>query len=309
MNELTTKQETQLCDKQTIYNVINHVDILDTSLKDIITISSRFDKNEPAKFYTIDEQKLEIIASNMTEINRAVRSFGRRNTFTNNKLMTLTMLNDTNPYRVLRQCLSEIEQKRMAIRENYFKILKQKLKLKKLYNDIYENDKLNEYKKEKTKIKIMELLTGISDSMVYLEGAFKEIASFQNAYEQVRKNNNIPENWDEKDFEENETKFNVRQAFLLGIRDIFVNNCPNHGTMEYMQQMGMNFISAYTDIRKYINENFKNIENNTMPSYDDLQDFLDDMAEKYGKDYKFAMKRIGLETISDEEFLYKENNK
>lgn len=308
MNDLV-KQDNPLITKETVRSVVNKVDILDTSLKDIINISSRFDENNPIKFHTIDEEKLGIIASNMKEINRAVRCFGRRNTFTNNKLMTLTMLNDTNPYRVLRQCLSEIEQKRMAIRENYFKILKQKLKLKKLYNDIYENDKLNEYKKEKTKIKIMEVLTGISDSMVYLEGAFKEIASFQSAYNEVKKNNNIPDNWDEKDFEENELFFNVRQAYLLGIKDIFVNNCPNHGTMEYMQQFGLNIIHAYTEIRQYINENFKNIENNTMPSYDELQDFLDKMAKKHKDDYKFAMKRIGLETITDEEFLYKENNK
>ena len=57
----------------------------------------------------------------MVEIDRVNHTAGRSNTQTTNQLMTLTMMTDS-PYRRLRQCMSQIERKRSALEESYFKM-------------------------------------------------------------------------------------------------------------------------------------------------------------------------------------------
>ena len=70
---------------------------------------------------TITNEKLAIISQKMVAIDRANNTAGRSNTQTTNQLMTLTMMTDS-PYRRLRQCLSQIEKKRIALEESYFKM-------------------------------------------------------------------------------------------------------------------------------------------------------------------------------------------
>ena len=70
---------------------------------------------------TITNEKLEIISKKMVAIDRANNTAGRSDTQTTNQLMTLTMLTDS-PYRRLRQCLAQIEKKRNALDEAYFKM-------------------------------------------------------------------------------------------------------------------------------------------------------------------------------------------
>jgi len=72
---------------------------------------------------TITDEKLALIASKMPEIDRANHTAGRSQTQTTNQLMSLTMMSDS-PYRMMRQCLSQIEKKRNALEEAYFKMKK-----------------------------------------------------------------------------------------------------------------------------------------------------------------------------------------
>ena len=149
----------------------------------------------------------------------------------------------------------------------------------------------------------------VSDSILYLEGAIKEVASFQDAYNQIRKNNNIPEDWDENNFEKAEIKHHVKQAFLLAYRDTLQNNCANQGTMEYMHQFGLNPQSSYSLIRDYIKQNDETIQDSEcsdLPSYNNLEDFLEEMAEIHKDCYKDAMKRMGLDKLHNEMFMYQE---
>ncbi len=73
------------------------------------------------KFACITEDKLADINKKMAVMTRATQSFGKRNSQTAAKLRTLSML-ACSPYRALRQCLSQIENKRKAIKESIFTI-------------------------------------------------------------------------------------------------------------------------------------------------------------------------------------------
>ena len=327
-------------------------EIVNNQVKDLTTqIDNLFDKSDKmtqiatravdpkntslAKFHIFTEDKIAKIANMMPEINRATRTLGRKNTQATNKLMTLTMLSDVSGYRMLRQCLAEIEKCRSALKENRFKILKKRIKLEKLQSDkdylisqqedlilLIEDPQTNDSfdirkaKKESNDIrfkimeydiKIEEIASGISDSMLYIEGCLKDISSFQSSYEQIRKNNNIPENWDEKDAEEAEVRHHIRLAFLHGYRDIMSGGRLGMGTLEYLQQFGIHPHTATKIITDYINYNFKKMEDGEIPDYNNLNDFLNTMEEEFKDSHKKVLERIGIDTLNDDWFMYRED--
>ena len=244
---------------------------------------------------TITPAKMQKITERMVEIERATNTTGRRNTQTTNQLMTLTMLTDS-PYRRLRQILAQIENKTSALRSNYFKHQKLKLEMK-------------EWKEEDTplsRIKIAEAEAGMANGKKYIEGALKEIGIFQDAYEEIKKNNNIPDEWDEEDAEIDEIRHHIRQAVRQSHRDMILNGSISQGNAEYLEQYGIhlqtarNFIAAYiAGVEKMINEDGK------MPNIDHLYEFLDNCVEVFGEEYIKVMNHIGITELVRSEWLFK----
>ena len=124
---------------------------------------------------TITDKKLAVIAEKMVAIDRANHTAGRSQTQTTNQLMSLTMMTDS-PYRRLRQCLSQIERKRKALEESYFKMQKKKLLISQWYE---KGDAMSV-------IKAQEAESSMIRQKDYIDGAFKEIATFQCAYDEIR---------------------------------------------------------------------------------------------------------------------------
>jgi hypothetical protein len=301
--------------------------------KDIITrITTRSNQGKSGELKVFDETKLTKIANDMVEIDRSTNSFGRKNTQTTNKLMTLTMLANSSPYRILRQCLAEIEKKRSAIKGSRFKLIKKKIAFNKLEDEV--EDLKEQYKKEKDpkikrdieyqilnkKVSIEEKRSSIEDSILYIEGALKEIASFQSSYNQIRKNNNIPENWDEKDFEESEIKHHVRMAFLLAFRDVKAHGKIGMGTLEYLHQFGIHPDQASIEVAllqqqietKLFVFNEKGQKIGLKKDFDvdyeeDLEQWLDSMVSKYEYKYLKVLKRIGIDNLIDDWYMYRED--
>ena len=158
---------------------------------------------------TITDEKLAVISKKMVAIDRANHTAGRSNTQTTNQLMSLTMMTDS-PYRRLRQCLSQIEKKRTALEESYFKMQKKKVLVEQWYE---KGDELSV-------IKAQEAESSMIRQKDYIDGAFKEIATFQCAYDEIRESHNIPEKWDERDAEVAEIDHHIKQAFRQSHRDV-----------------------------------------------------------------------------------------
>ena len=272
---------------------------IEKAITNIDKITTRI--TELGKFFTFNEEKIQKIADEMPAINRALRVFGRKNTQTTNKLMTLTMLAGTSPYRVIRQCLAQIENRRNALKEARFKLLKDRIKLEKLEKELDQIEDKNSYDYKMKLIRKEELLSRIADSSLFIEGALKDIASFQSAYKQICKAHNIPEDWDEKDMEQAEIKHHIRMAFLLGYRDIMAHGRLGMGTLEYLQQFGIHPNRALNEIVEYVNS--------CQEDYDGLEIFLDRMYEKYKDEYKKVLKRLGISNLYDDWYMYLERNK
>ncbi len=244
---------------------------------------------------TITDEKLEIISKKMVAIDRANNTAGRSETQTTNQLMTLTMLTDS-PYRRLRQCLAQIEKKRSALDEQYFRMKKKQVLIKQWY----------EKGDEMSVLKAQEAEHGLMRSKNYIDGAFKEIATFQCAYDEIRESYNIPENWDERDAEEAEIDHHIKQAFRQSHREMVGSGCITSGNMEYLEQYGIHIQTATRLIADYIASEDEMIVKGQMPTVAHLYDFLDRMAETFHDAHKTVMQRIGIKELVKEEFLYLE---
>ena len=141
----------------------------------------------------IDSKKLAKISQRMVEIDRANLTVGKKNTQTTSSLMTLTMMCDA-PYRRLRQVLAQIEKTRNALEENVFELRKKKVKLRRLRESDDELDV----------IEADQIEHGMLRGKIYLEGALKELAMFQETYDEIKRTHNIPDNWDELNLEQEE---------------------------------------------------------------------------------------------------------
>ena len=244
---------------------------------------------------TITDEKLAIISQKMVAIDRANNTAGRSETQTTNQLMTLTMLTDS-PYRRLRQCLAQIEKKRGALDEAYFKMKKQQVLIKQWY----------EKGDEMSVLKAQEAEHGMMRNKNYIDGAFKEIATFQCAYDEIRESYNIPENWDERDAEEEEIDHHIKQAFRQSHREMVGSGCITSGNMEYLEQYGIHIQTATRLIADYIASEDEMIVKGQMPTVAHLYAFLDRMAETFHDAHKTVMQRIGIKELVKEEFLYLE---
>ena len=244
---------------------------------------------------TITNEKLAVIAEKMVEIDRANHTAGRSNTQTTNQLMSLTMMTDS-PYRRLRQCMSQIEKKRSALEEAYFKMQKKKIQVDYWY----------EKGDEMSVMRAREAEASMLRQKDYIDGAFKEIATFQCAYDEIRESHNIPEKWDERDAEEAEIDHHIRQAFRQAHRDMVNQGRIGLGNMEYMEQYGIHIQTATKIIADYIVKEDKMIAEGKMPTVKHLYDFLDKMAETFHDAHKAVMNRIGIKELIKDEFLYLE---
>ena len=245
---------------------------------------------------TITDEKLAVIAEKMVEIDRANHTAGRSNTQNTNQLMTLTMMTDS-PYRRLRQCLAQIERKRTALDESYYKMKKQQVEIKDWYEEGSELSVINAQEAEHQMLR----------SKDYIDGAFKEIAVFQCAYDEIREAHNIPENWDERDAEEAEIDHHIKQAFRQAHRDMVNNGRIGLGNMEYMEQYGIHIQTATKMIYDYIISEDKMIAEGKLPTVNQLYAFLDKMAKTFHDAHKDVMKRIGIKDLIKEDFLYLED--
>ena len=267
-----------------------------------------------ARFHTIDDTSLNLIESRMAEVDRASRSLGRSQTGTMDKLMSLTMMSES-PFRAMRQCLAKIESRRGALKENVFGLRKKDIELRKKYLELKNPffGKEGDLDRSLIEIEIEQLQDGIKDSLLYIEGALKEIGVYQDAYEQIRVNHNIRENWDETDAEVAEVAHHIRMAFLHSFRDVMAHGRIGMGTMEYLHQFGISplvvlpLVSDFMQSHQVID--VPQIKDLKYDGYEHLTGFLDAMAEQFKDSHKKSMVRVGLDPdkLISTDFVYKES--
>jgi hypothetical protein len=138
---------------------------------------------------------------------------------------------------------------------------------------------------------------------------------YQDAYKQIVRSYDIPDNWSEDDFEKTEVEEHVKTAFLHAVRDVQMTGRLNVGTCEYLEQFGVSPAVAYKYVQRHLFEVDNSVMTNergeisTPSDIDHLYSFLDKMYDKFGGEWKKSAKRIGIDDYISKDFLYIDPNK
>lgn len=248
-------------------------------------------------FQTLGKAELLEIAEGMVDVRRNMNIYGRRNSQVTSKLMSLTMLK-LGFWSAIKQCDAQINTKYNAVKENYFRLEKKKVTLAK-YEQKLNGADLDKFQRQYLEIEVFKIRTELHDVTVHIEHSYKEILMYQRTKKEIMEANGVREDFDEADFLEAEVKENLMTAFQHALRDIMVNGMANHGTLEYLEQFGVNPVIAYAEAKKYLSEMSGDI------SIESLYRWYDEMYNLYKDEYKHAMKRLGIKELVTEDAAYK----
>lgn len=252
----------------------------------------------PVSKSKINPQAVAIVNEYLPELDEKTKFFDRNNSQSTLAMMSLTMLNGHSPMRMMRQVLAETEKRKMALAEaqvSHAKALRNIEKLQdKLFNDP-DNNVLS--------AKLRAAFVGIEMMESKINGSFKDIATLINAYNNLKEAHGV-EDWSEEEFEESEKRHHVRRGFELMYRNLMDGGRASTATIEYMQQYGVHPQVGLTEVQGYIKVVSDMINSKQIPHSNHLEDFLDEMADKYYKETDKTTQRIfGKDSIISPEIM------
>ncbi len=218
----------------------------------------------------INVAAVEKVNNNLAEFTEKTRAFDRGNSQTSLSLMSLTMLTGHSPYRIIRQIMAEAEQRKTALAHAQVSHAKILAKIEKLEGT---DDPVS-------LAKLRQCMFDVDLLESKINGAFKDLAILMDTYENVKSVNNI-EDWDEAAFEAEENKFHVRRGFELMYRNLLQAGRPDAATIEYTAQYGIHPQVAFKECQIYLEGVSEFIEKGVVLHSNHLEEFLDEMANKY----------------------------
>jgi len=260
-----------------------------------LEVQNAVDAIFPVGLCSMSQESIQKIFDRLPELVRAKKSIGRRNSQTTSTLQTLNMISD-GPFRQMKQCLSQIGNKRDALTACYFKIEKKKLAIK----------EWEEVDSEMSRLLTNEAQSQIARIAEGAEQALKEMGMYQDLYDKIRSENNIPEDWDEADFEEAEVSNHLHLAFRQAVQDVIVHGNISKGIAEYLEQYGVNPVTGNRLVQDWVVKMNEEIDKGKHPSVTEMHKFLDEMAETFKDEHKHCLSRMGVDKIVSADYIYRE---
>jgi len=252
----------------------------------------------PVSKSKINPQAVALVNEYLPELDEKTKFFDRNNSQSTLAMMSLTMLNGHSPMRMMRQVLAETEKRKMALAEAQVSHAKALRNIEKLQDKLF-NDPDNNV----ISAKLRAAFVGIEMMESKINGSFKDIATLINAYNNLKENHGV-EDWSEEEFEESEKRHHVRRGFELMYRNLMDGGRASTATIEYMQQYGVHPQVGFTEVQGYIKLVNDMIASKQIPHSNHLEDFLDEMADKYYKETDKTTQRIfGKDNIVSPEIM------
>ena len=206
----------------------------------------------------------------------------------------MTMLADS-PYRQMKQCLAQIDNKRNALIEVHFKAKKNKVKIERWEKS---GDALDAVEAEEARSQVEQMRSSA-------ENAMKEIGMYQDIYDQIRTSHNIPLDWDEEDYEKTEIDNALRMSFRQAIQNLMSSGRIAISTVEYWEQFGVHPMVGEKLTRDYLASVDAELKENKLPSVVSMHKFLDQMVETFRDEHKHSLTRLGVDAIINHQYAYK----
>ena len=243
----------------------------------------------------INTHAVEKVNRFLPELDEKTRAFDRNNSQTTLTMMTLTMMTGQSPYRMMRQIMAEVEKRKGALVEAQVKHARVLKEIEKLQDS---EDTVSQAKYRQKCVNIVTMESKIN-------GSFKDIATLIDAYNNIKEKNGI-EDWDEQAFEKEEKKHHVRRGFELMYRNLLDGGRASTSTIEYCQQYGVHPQVCLTEVSGYLQFTTERIANDDLPHANDLEDFLDEMADKYHLNADETAERLfGKADFANNDYMYK----
>ena len=245
----------------------------------------------------INEAAVEKVSQYLPELDTKTKAFGSQNSQTTISMMTLTMLGGQSPFRMLRQILAEVEKRKGALSDSQVSHAKLVREIKRLEDQI--DDPVNAAKYRKACVSITTLEQKIN-------GSFADIATLIDAYNNIKATQGISDDWDEEAFEDAEKRHHVRRCFEMMYRNLLDGGRTQTSTIEYMQQFGVHPQICRKEVEGYLAYTDDRIQGGEILHANDLEEFLDEMGEKYweGAD-KTSERLFGKKNLANKDFMYK----
>jgi len=248
--------------------------------------------NTVAELSVLDKKQIARIEERLPEYQRGRSMIGHSTSQTSYSLQTMTMLSDS-PISRMKQCLAQIDKRYRALQEAYYGLERKKLTIFELQNKTDNESKLT----------VRECKSQIEMISVTMNTSLRQIGMFQDMYDGIKKNNNIPDNWNERDFEEQEMANMIRSCFRIGIQDLTSTGRCGKAFVEYCEQLGIHPQLGEERIVTYLNNVKEIIVKCNHASIELMFEFLDEMVKEFGEEYRLALKRIGLDGIGSEYYM------
>lgn len=232
------------------------------------------------------ESKITAFTNSVPQLNHSKKMFGRTNSQYTSQLMSLTMLGD-GPFHFMKQCMAQIDRKKGALRESYFRMKKNAYKIKQW------EEKGDEY----SLILAEEAKLGLVESQDAIEHAMREIKMYQEAYDEISESYGIDDSWDEADFLKLEEENHIRMAFRLAVRRLMEQNSIDRATSEYMESNGIHPMAGERLARQYCDEVKQILDEGKAPPIKHFHHFLDRMVELFKGSYQDTMERVGIKKL------------
>jgi hypothetical protein len=253
----------------------------------------------------VDDKSSELmvrVSTGLPAIQNQIRIFDRQNSQTSLTLTSLTMLNGQSPMRMMRQVMAEIEKRQGALYEAQYNVAKSKSKLEKLLD---RKDNLSKVEQADA----IQLQHSITMTENKANGSLKDIAILMDAYDSIKKKNDI-DNWSEAEFEQEEKAHHTRRGFELLYRNLIEYGRGKEATLEYLQQYGVHVQIAIAEVTGYITLVNDLVARGDKITSLHLEDFLDDMKDKYSNSADEVSKRLyGTSDITNKEYMTVIKNK
>ena len=234
----------------------------------------------------INQNAVAKVNAGLPEIDQKTRMFDRNNTQTTLSMMSITMLNGQSPMRMMRQVMAEVEKRKMALAEAQVSHAEKLEDIRDLEAQI-NSDPDDSVLQAKLRLAYVSITTLESK----INGSFKDIATLIDSYESLKAKHGIDE-WDEEAFEREEKRHHVRRGFELMYRNLMDGSRASTSTIEYMQQYGVHPQVGLTEVSGYIKYTADRIAKHELVHANDLEEFLDQMADKYYKNADATSERI-----------------
>ena len=269
-----------------------------TDPKDLVNVDSVTFNMPTVTKDVINKNAVAKVNEFLPELDNKTKYFDRKNSQSTLSMMSITMLNGQSPMRMMRQIMAEVEKRKMALAEaqvNHAKQLEEIEELQTKLQDDPDNNLLN--------AKLRHTMVSITMHESKINGSFKDIAVLIDSYNAIKENNGI-EDWDEEQFEREEKRYHVRRGFELMYRNLMDGGRASTSTIEYMQQYGVHPQVGLAEVQAYMNSVTDRMNKGEMPHANDLEEFLDAIADKYWTNANATTERIyGKKDISNTAYM------